>query len=176
MSETEYPDEWPISACEAVDKAQERIAELEAAVEKKDIENSQLVMKVRAADVMAKVADDWVERGRIDSRSALADARLDYGDPYKYSDDALVARAEKAEAELSDIRESCKLVMDERCHNSGKHCACVPILRDMVKKAESQLALVRELALPVRTARSTGSDKDVHMATAALLAALEATQ
>jgi len=44
----------------------------------------ELLLKLRAADQMAKVADDWVERGQIDSRSALADARLNYGKPYTY--------------------------------------------------------------------------------------------
>lgn len=39
---------------------------------------------LRAADAMAKVIDDWVKRGLIDARSALADARLDYGEPWKY--------------------------------------------------------------------------------------------
>jgi len=49
-----------------------------------ELEVSQLRIKLRAADAMARVADDWVERGIINSRSALADARLDYGDPYTY--------------------------------------------------------------------------------------------
>lgn len=41
-------------------------------------------MKLRAADAMAKVIDVMVEGKQIDERSPLADARLDYGEPYKY--------------------------------------------------------------------------------------------
>lgn len=42
-------------------------------------------LKLRAADKMAWICDDWVQRGIIDARSALADARLSYGDPFTYS-------------------------------------------------------------------------------------------
>lgn len=44
----------------------------------------EMTLALRAADKMAWVCDDWVQRHRIDSRSALADARLDYGHPYRY--------------------------------------------------------------------------------------------
>lgn len=41
-------------------------------------------IKLRAADGMAKAIDTLVERGILDARSLAADARLDYGDPFKY--------------------------------------------------------------------------------------------
>lgn len=47
-----------------------------------EMENTELRLKILDADKMAAVADDWVRRGVIDARSALADARLNYGKPY----------------------------------------------------------------------------------------------
>lgn len=44
----------------------------------------EMQLALRAADAMAKVADDWVERGLTDSRSALSDALLNYGQPFTY--------------------------------------------------------------------------------------------
>ena len=35
----------------------------------------------------------------------------------------------KLETELSDIKESHRIVMDERCPSDEVHCTCVPILR-----------------------------------------------
>jgi len=43
---------------------------------------SELVL--RAADKMAKAIDEAIKRGYIDARCAIADARLDYGEPFKY--------------------------------------------------------------------------------------------
>ena len=41
-------------------------------------------MDLRAADTMAKIIDGMVSAGRLDARSTLADARLDYGQPGEY--------------------------------------------------------------------------------------------
>lgn len=46
--------------------------------------DGELRIKLRAADKMAMVVDDWVRRDLISSRSPLADARLDYGKPDEY--------------------------------------------------------------------------------------------
>lgn len=43
-----------------------------------------MAIALRAADKMARICDDMIQRGSIDARSALADARLDYGQPFKY--------------------------------------------------------------------------------------------
>lgn len=43
-----------------------------------------MVIALRAADAMARIVDDWVTRGVIDARSAIADARLNYGQPFVY--------------------------------------------------------------------------------------------
>lgn len=37
-----------------------------------------------AADAMAEAVDTMIQRRALDSRSLVADARLDYGDPFKY--------------------------------------------------------------------------------------------
>lgn len=49
-----------------------------------DLRSMEMSLALRAADEMARVCDDWVKRGIIDARSALADARLNYGAPFKY--------------------------------------------------------------------------------------------
>jgi hypothetical protein len=43
-----------------------------------------LRLKVRDADKMAMAIDHQVKLGQLDSRSAIAGARLDYGKPYEY--------------------------------------------------------------------------------------------
>lgn len=51
-----------------------------------ELERESMHMRIalRAADGMARVIDDWVRRGLINTRSAAADARLDFGTPYVY--------------------------------------------------------------------------------------------
>jgi hypothetical protein len=50
-----------------------------------------------AADYMAAVIDDWILRNLLDSRSAIADARLDYGEPFSDEERArILARKRKA--------------------------------------------------------------------------------
>jgi hypothetical protein len=44
----------------------------------------EMLIALQRADEMAKVIDDWTERGELNTRSALADARLNYGRPYEY--------------------------------------------------------------------------------------------
>lgn len=46
------------------------------------MEQINIVFNKIAADKMAAVIDDWVRRGILGSRSELADARLDYGEPF----------------------------------------------------------------------------------------------
>ncbi len=43
-----------------------------------------LELKLRDADAMARVIDRSVKNGKFDSRSAIADARLNYGQPFVY--------------------------------------------------------------------------------------------
>lgn len=45
-------------------------------------ERNKLTVKLRPANAIVAVIDEWVRRNLIDARSALADARLDYGDPF----------------------------------------------------------------------------------------------
>ena len=44
----------------------------------------------------------------------------------------LLNKIKQLEDELSDIKESYKIVMDEKCADDEKHCTCVPILRDKI--------------------------------------------
>lgn len=84
---------------------------------KADLAEAQI--KLRAADAMAKIVDDSVVRKLIDSRSALADARLSYGAPYKYDakENTELAVAKKwlvdREGELRDAQETLTKVYAE---------------------------------------------------------------
>lgn len=49
-----------------------------------DVSRATLILKLRVADEMAKEIDRLVSINRMDSRSKLADIRLNYGQPYKY--------------------------------------------------------------------------------------------
>jgi hypothetical protein len=42
-------------------------------------------LTLQAADHMAAIIDEMVRDGNLDSRSRLADARLDYGEPWAYA-------------------------------------------------------------------------------------------
>lgn len=44
----------------------------------------ELEMTLRDADILAKNVDEQIQFGNLDARSAIADARLDYGTPLKY--------------------------------------------------------------------------------------------
>ena len=68
----------------AVKKSRDELRETKESLRNLDHDFHVRTTDLIGADRMAKVADDMVERGRIDSRSALADARLDYGKPYTY--------------------------------------------------------------------------------------------
>ena len=78
------------------DAALETIGRLEA-------ENAANVLKIRAADAMAAVIDRWVGSSLISGHSSMADARLDYGDPFS---------CEEVESRLRD------LVTRERAENA----------------------------------------------------------
>jgi hypothetical protein len=70
------------------------IAEKDRKLAELELKVSYQFTKLRAADEMAKVCDDWVVRKVIDARSALADARLNYGQPF----------TSEAAAELESIK------------------------------------------------------------------------
>jgi len=44
----------------------------------------EMKLKLEAADQVMMRIDDCVQRGILDARSRIADARLLYGDPFKY--------------------------------------------------------------------------------------------
>ncbi len=46
---------------------------------------AELMVLRRAGDALVKVIDQQVQQGTLNARSAIADARLDYGEPFKYS-------------------------------------------------------------------------------------------
>ncbi len=43
-----------------------------------------LETKLKEADILAMAIDIAVQRGILNSRSLIADSRLNYGDPWKY--------------------------------------------------------------------------------------------
>ena len=48
------------------------------------LELTQLELKLISADILAMTTDVLIKRGVLGSRSLVADARLDYGEPWKY--------------------------------------------------------------------------------------------
>lgn len=84
------PEDWPeamlVTGEELIEIMWTRLSRLSG--ERSRDELFRLRLKIKDADAIAKVADDWVKRGIIDARSALADARLNYGKPYEYESDA----------------------------------------------------------------------------------------
>lgn len=62
---------------EEIKYLRQQLADQRAAITQNEI-------KLRAADVVMKRLDEMIARGDIDARNAVADARLDYGDPFKY--------------------------------------------------------------------------------------------
>lgn len=45
---------------------------------------TEMRLKLRDADAVMKLIDEWIVKGLLDPRSAIADARLDYGQPFEY--------------------------------------------------------------------------------------------
>lgn len=43
-----------------------------------------LELKLKSADVMAMTIDLAIQKGKLDSRSLIGDARLEYGNPWEY--------------------------------------------------------------------------------------------
>ncbi len=121
--------------------------------------NSRLIMKERAADVMAKVADDWVERGLIDSRSALADARLDYGDPYKYSDDALMKRINELEAEIAKLTVELASSQVQVAYERERNVNNVLQWHEGCEKLTAELGDVRQRANDIRRDRDSALEE-----------------
>jgi hypothetical protein len=49
-----------------------------------DIEKERFRQKLESADILALTIDVMIQRGIINPRSAIADARLNYGEPNTY--------------------------------------------------------------------------------------------
>lgn len=45
---------------------------------------NEMEIELRAADALAKAVDDAVQSGWLNARSTIADARLNYGQPFEY--------------------------------------------------------------------------------------------
>jgi hypothetical protein len=49
-----------------------------------NIEKEKLLLKLYSADILVMTIDEMINRGVINPRSVIADARLNYGEPYQY--------------------------------------------------------------------------------------------
>ena len=70
-----------------------------------------LELKVRAADALVKAIDKQVEMGLMGGRTGISDARLDYGQPFKYDAKEHV-RIAALEEDLKNTREFIESVRD----------------------------------------------------------------
>lgn len=50
---------------------------------------------------------------------------------------------------LDEYKNAYKFIMDDKCFNEEKHCACAPILRAKVKELEAENALLRKRLEPI---------------------------
>ena len=64
--------------------AADELERLEGIVVKQRLDNSQLTIFLMAADKVMLAIDDQVKRNLLGSRTAIADARLCYGEPFEY--------------------------------------------------------------------------------------------
>lgn len=123
----------PESVREA-EQAIERILENEAPVAPSESVKAQgqdvrIMLALRAADKMAWICDDWVQRHVIDARSALADARLRYGEPYKYSWSKLEAPSVGAgvSSTAEGVSSKDEIPWCQRCLKNLDQCICNPL-------------------------------------------------
>ena len=72
---------------------------------------TELELKVRAADALVKAIDKQVEMGLMGGRTGIADARLDYGTPFKYDAKEHV-RIAALEEDLKNAMEFIEYVRD----------------------------------------------------------------
>ena len=125
----------------------------------KDLDVAALRLKLRAADEMARVCDQWVQSGVIDARSALADARLRYGTPFIYDFDGVGSNVPpehraKSPALLRELAAGTqfaagsngqKILLDAAAEIEGGEAAYADlveenkVLRDKIKRFERNL-------------------------------------
>ena len=72
---------------------------------------AELELKIRAADALVKAIDKQVEMGLMGARTAISDARLDYGTPFKY-DAKEHTRMAALEKDLKNAMEFIEYVRD----------------------------------------------------------------
>jgi hypothetical protein len=66
-----------------------------------EVRAAEAFQAIQDADAVMKVLDDWTERGLLNSRSAAADARLNYSKPYTYLADRFKILLDPFRAALS---------------------------------------------------------------------------
>jgi hypothetical protein len=53
---------------------------------------------------------------------------------------------------LDEYENAYKFIMDDKCFNEEKHCACTPILRAKVKELEDENTMLKARLEPIETA------------------------
>jgi len=53
---------------------------------------------------------------------------------------------------LDEYENAYKFIVDDKCFNEEKHCACTPILRAKVKELEAENAMLKARLEPIETA------------------------
>ena len=88
---------------------------------------AELELKIRAADALVKVIDRQTEIGLLGSRTSIADARLDYGQPFKYEakEQVIIAALEE---DLKNAMEFIEYVRD------SMHLSTSTELREAARK------------------------------------------
>ncbi len=76
-----------------------------------------LKLQLRSADKLAEAVDEAVKSHAIDARCPVADARLNYGEPYKYKHLNPV-KPRRAECDVPAIGDS------DNCYDHSLPCRC----------------------------------------------------
>lgn len=100
---------------------------------------------------------DISERAKADLKE-LAGIRADQ---ITYHEKAMEIQKERDELtnkncelqeKLDEYENAYKFIMDDKCFNEEKHCACAPILRVKMKELEAENALLKARLEPIETA------------------------
>ena len=71
---------------------------------------------------------------------------------------ALMEATKVLAEKLDGYENAYKFIMDDKCFNEEKHCACAPILRAKLKELEAENALLMERLKPIEVAHMKYKD------------------
>lgn len=71
---------------------------------------------------------------------------------------ALMKATKELTEKLDEYENAYKFIMDDKCFNEEKHCACAPILRAKMKELEAENAMLKARLEPIEVAHMKYKD------------------